>query len=86
MQLFRRTGILVWIIVLLASSYVAGQQARIKKGGAPSAPKNHGLTTGDWERGQRRSSPTMGDTGQSPGMGAGKSPFLMSEELTFNKV
>lgn len=49
----------------------AGQQARIKKGGAPSEPKNHGLTTGDWERGQRRSSPTMGDTGQSPGVGAG---------------
>jgi len=49
----------------------AGHQARIKKGRAPSTPRPHGLTAGDWDRGRRRSNAAMGGTGQSPGMGAG---------------
>jgi hypothetical protein len=49
----------------------AGQQARIKRDKAASKPKPHGLTSGAWDRGQRRSNPAMGGTGQSPGMGAG---------------
>jgi hypothetical protein len=49
----------------------AGQQARIKRGKVPSQPKPHGMTVGDWDRGQRRASPTTGGMGRSPGMGAG---------------
>ena len=49
----------------------AGQQAKVQKGKAPSTPKAHGLTAGDWDRGRRRPSSTIGGMGQSPGMGAG---------------
>ena len=49
----------------------AGQQARIRKGRAPSAPRPHGLTSDDWDRGHRKSSSAMGAMGRSPGMGAG---------------
>jgi hypothetical protein len=49
----------------------AGQQTRIKKGRAPSKPRAHGLSSGDWDRGRRRSSSSSGGMQQSPGMGAG---------------
>jgi hypothetical protein len=49
----------------------AGQQTRVKKGKAPSKPKAHGLSSGDWDRGRRRSSQSMGGPRQSPDMGAG---------------
>jgi hypothetical protein len=47
----------------------AGYQAKVKKGKAPSKPKPHGLSSGDWERGYRKSSPTMRGMGPSQGMG-----------------
>jgi hypothetical protein len=49
----------------------AGQSSRIKRGKAPSTPKAHGLTSGDWDRGRRRISQPMGGSQQSPGMGSG---------------
>jgi len=49
----------------------AGQSSRIKRGKVPSTPKQHGLSSNDWDQGRRRDSQTMGGTRQSPGMGSG---------------
>jgi ferric-dicitrate binding protein FerR (iron transport regulator) len=49
----------------------AGRSTRIKRGKTPSAPKPHGLSTHDWERGRRGVSQSMGGAQQSPGMDAG---------------
>ena len=51
----------------------AGQSTRIKRGKAPSTPKQHGLSSNDWDQGRRRTSPAMGGA-QGSGMGAGRQP------------
>ena len=50
----------------------AGQSTRIKRGKVPSTPKQHGLSSNDWDHGRRRDSQMMGGAQQSTGMGAGR--------------
>ena len=38
----------------------AGQSTRIKRGKIPSTPKQHGLSSNDWDHGRRRDSQMMG--------------------------
>jgi hypothetical protein len=49
----------------------AGQSTRIRRGKAPSSPKQHGLSSQDWDQGRRRGNQPWAGSGQSQGMGSG---------------
>jgi hypothetical protein len=51
----------------------AGQSSRIKRGKAASAPKPHGLSSNDWDRGRRRARQPMGGGNQPGSAGSGPS-------------
>ena len=49
----------------------AGQSTWIRKGRAPSPPTAHGISAGNWDRGQRVQSSMWSGGQQAPGMGQG---------------
>jgi ferric-dicitrate binding protein FerR (iron transport regulator) len=49
----------------------AGQSTRVKRGKAPSMPKQHGLSSRDWDQGRRGTGQPWAGSAQSPGMGSG---------------
>ena len=49
----------------------AGRWTKVKRGKAPSTPKEHGISSYDWDRGRRGGSQSLGGSQQSPGMGPG---------------
>ena len=46
-----------------------GESCRIRMGASPSAPRSHGLSTGDWDRGRGMESSMQGSQSQTPMMG-----------------
>lgn len=52
----------------------AGQSTRVRRGKAPSPPKQHGLSSRDWDQGRRGAGQPWAGSGQSQGMGSGNQP------------